>query len=187
MPRAGLDRQKILCTAIELANEKGIDHVTIVALANKLGVRPPSIYNHFRNLTEIHRQMAREGLQKLEDTLLRSVAGKSGEEAILSFSLQYLEFAKENPGLYEATISSIKGEDEMIEEVRKNIIQLLVRLLAPFSLEEQKALHLIRGLRSIVHGFSSLQSAGGFQMDFRIEDSLCYTIKTLCRGLKSEL
>jgi AcrR family transcriptional regulator len=186
MPRVGLDRNKIVESAIELANKMGIEQVTIAALAKNLGVRPPSLYNHFASLTEIRMQIAREGMQKLEDTLIRSVAGKSGEEALLTFAKQYLDFANQNPGLYEATIQPMSVPDKMVEETSKNMIDLLVQLLSSFSLHEKEALHLVRGLRSIVHGFSSLHRAGGFQMDFKIEDSLIYTVELLCRGIQTK-
>jgi AcrR family transcriptional regulator len=183
MPRVGLDRSKIIQAAITIANEHGIEHVTIASLAKNLGVRPPSLYNHFDSLLEIRMQIAREGMQKLEETLLRSVAGKSGEDAILHFSKQYLSFANDHPGLYEATIQPMNIPDKVGEETSKNMIDLLIQLLATFSLEEQQALHLVRGLRSIVHGFATLQRAGGFQMNFDVEDSLLYTIQILCKGI----
>lgn len=186
MPRAGLDQSKVIHAAIELANENGIEQVTIAALAKKLGVRSPSLYNHFSSLTEIRTQIAREGMQKLEDTLIRSVAGKSGEDAILTFSKEYLAFANNHPGLYEATIQPMNVPDSVVADTSKSMIDLLIRLLSTFSLEEQEALHLVRGLRSIVHGFASLQRAGGFQMDFKVEESLLYTIKLLCDGLNKE-
>ncbi|MCH5585357.1 TetR/AcrR family transcriptional regulator [Shimazuella sp. AN120528] len=186
MPRVGLDQSKIIHAAIELANDQGLEQVTIAALAKKLGVRPPSLYNHFSSLIEIRTKIAREGMQKLEDTLIRSVAGKSGEEAILSFSKQYLTFANANPGLYEATIQPMNVPDNVVADTSKNMIDLLVQLLSAFSLTEQESLHLVRGLRSIVHGFASLQRAGGFQMNFKVEDSLLYTIKLLCDGMKAK-
>jgi AcrR family transcriptional regulator len=46
-PRAGLERNTILQTAIELANTQGMEFVTIAAIAKKLEVRSPSLYNHF--------------------------------------------------------------------------------------------------------------------------------------------
>lgn len=186
MPRAGLNQSKILAAAIEIANEHGLESVTIAALAKKLGVRSPSLYNHFRSLTELRIRLAREGMKKLEDTLIRSVAGKSGEEAVLAFSKQYLDFANHYPGLYEATIQPMNVPDRSVIDTSKNIIDLLVDLFSTFSIEDKKALHLVRGLRSIVHGFASLQRAGGFQMDFRVEDSLLYTVKLLCNGVRAE-
>jgi AcrR family transcriptional regulator len=186
MPRVGLDQNKILQVAVHIANEQGLNQVTIAALAKKLHVKSPSLYNHFRNLTEIQTAIAQEGIQKLEETLFRSLAGISGDEALLTFAKQYLAFAIENPGLYEATVQPMRTKDPLIEKISQNIIDLLVKLLADFHLEEQHALHVVRGLRSVVHGFASLQRAGGFQMDFQVEDSLRYTIQLLCSGLKRE-
>ncbi|MGV2686047.1 TetR family transcriptional regulator, partial [Clostridium perfringens] len=45
-PRPGIDRLQLLQTAAELADQDGLHTVTLAALAGKLGVRSPSLYNH---------------------------------------------------------------------------------------------------------------------------------------------
>lgn len=46
MPRAGLDQQILLQAAAEIADQHGLDEMTLAMLANKLGIRTPSLYNH---------------------------------------------------------------------------------------------------------------------------------------------
>ena len=52
-PRAGLDTRMIVIRAAEIADEQGIEEVTLAALAAKLGVRSPSLYNHVNGLRGI--------------------------------------------------------------------------------------------------------------------------------------
>jgi len=52
-PRTPLTRQRVLLTATELADESGIDPLTIRKLATRLGVKPMSIYHHVANKDEI--------------------------------------------------------------------------------------------------------------------------------------
>lgn len=61
-PRAGLDRRTLVIAAAEIADHEGIEAVTLAALANKLGVRSPSLYNHINGLQELRTQLAIYGL-----------------------------------------------------------------------------------------------------------------------------
>jgi AcrR family transcriptional regulator len=183
-PRAGLERNTILQTAIELANTQGMEFVTIAAIAKKLEVRSPSLYNHFSGLAEIRIQIAQSGLEQLEQILMISLIGKAREDSILAFCKSYLTFAKTNPGLYEATIQPSVFPHTAIQEASDRIIHLLLQILASYQIEETNALHFVRGLRSIVHGFASLERAGGFQMELDVEESLLFTVQLLCDGLQ---
>lgn len=49
-PRAGLDRHTLVIRAADIADDEGIEAVTLAALAGKLGVRSPSLYNHINGL-----------------------------------------------------------------------------------------------------------------------------------------
>lgn len=47
--RMKVDRRRILDTALELLNEVGVDALSTRAIAERLGVRQPALYWHFRN------------------------------------------------------------------------------------------------------------------------------------------
>ncbi|GGP13483.1 TetR family transcriptional regulator [Nonomuraea glycinis] len=48
MPK-GITREKVVAAALELLDEKGIEGVTVRALAERLDVRAPALYWHLRN------------------------------------------------------------------------------------------------------------------------------------------
>lgn len=52
-PRMHLSRERVLQAAIAIADEDGVDAVTIRRLATELGVKPMSIYHHVANKDEI--------------------------------------------------------------------------------------------------------------------------------------
>jgi TetR/AcrR family tetracycline transcriptional repressor len=54
----GLDRETIVRTGLELLNEVGLDGFTTRRLADRLGVKQPAIYWHFRGKREILDEMA---------------------------------------------------------------------------------------------------------------------------------
>ncbi len=45
-------------TAAALADEQGLDGVTLAALALRLGIRTPSLYNHVAGLEGLRRELA---------------------------------------------------------------------------------------------------------------------------------
>lgn len=54
MPRIGLTRDKVIRTAAKLANERGLSAVTITTLAEYLGIKKPSLYNHVKSQEDIY-------------------------------------------------------------------------------------------------------------------------------------
>jgi AcrR family transcriptional regulator len=52
-PRTPLQRGRIIATAVEIADEHGIEAVTMRAVASRLGVEAMSLYNHVANKDEI--------------------------------------------------------------------------------------------------------------------------------------
>ncbi|WJH31593.1 TetR/AcrR family transcriptional regulator [Paenibacillus sp. CC-CFT742] len=49
-PRQGLDRGTLLSAAAQLADSDGFQALTLAALAQRLDVRSPSLYNHISGL-----------------------------------------------------------------------------------------------------------------------------------------
>lgn len=50
MARAGLDKNIIVRKTAQIANEIGVENVTLKMLADNLNIRTPSLYNHIKNL-----------------------------------------------------------------------------------------------------------------------------------------
>lgn len=183
-PKVGLELIEILEVAGELADMHGMQEVTLANLAKRLGIRPPSLYNHFDGLAGLRKKMAIYGIDRLYEVLARAAIGVSGDEAVLTISKAYVEFARRHPGIYEATLMAPEMEDEDIQKAGSKIVDLTVRVLQAYRLEGDIALHAVRGIRSILHGFSSLEQSGGFKMALDLNESLETIIKAFIHGLR---
>ena len=62
-----LDTQTILSSAVELAEEKGLENVSLVQVAEKLGIKPPSLYNHVNGMQELTEGIAKLAVGRLEE------------------------------------------------------------------------------------------------------------------------
>ena len=56
-------------------------------------------------------------------------------------------------------------------------------MLAPYKLGDEEAIHAIRSLRSIVHGFISLEAASGFAMPVDLDASFHWLVNVFVAGL----
>ncbi|MCP8967634.1 TetR/AcrR family transcriptional regulator [Ectobacillus ponti] len=178
MPRMGLDEEMILSAAAELADRHGLDGVTLAALARQLNVRPPSLYNHIDGLPALRQQLAAYGLEQLHRAMLEASNRHSGKEAVLQAGMAYAAFVRQHPGVYEATLRATG-----MPAAGQSIVDLAVRLLADFELEERHVIHAVRGLRSLLHGFASLEQGGGFRMEIAPTESLRWILEAYLAGL----
>ncbi|SEG66385.1 TetR/AcrR family transcriptional regulator [Paenibacillus sp. UNC499MF] len=182
-PRIGLDEQTLLRAAAELADEHGFEAVTLALLAKKLNVRSPSLYNHIEGLGALRAKLALYSLTILHGDLAAAVEGSEGDEAVFAFGAAYAAYARQHPGLYEATLRAPGRQEMELERISAEIVSLIVGVLGYYGLEGDAAIHATRGLRSILHGFSSIERSGGFGMALSVEESQKLLISAFLAGI----
>jgi len=181
--RAGLDQASVVEAAVKLIDEEGIEQLSLGRLAERLGVRTPSLYNHVAGLPGLKHDLALYCLHDLLDLILRSTVGKSRAEAIFALANAYRAYAREAPGRYALTVQAPDPGDQEVQALAQQLVDVVRAVLAPYRLSEEVAIHAIRGLRSIVHGFISLEVAGGFAMPVDLEASFHWLINLFIAGL----
>ncbi|ETT70346.1 regulatory protein TetR [Paenibacillus sp. FSL R7-277] len=184
MARAGLDTHTLVLAAAELADEYGMEAVTLAALAAKLGVRSPSLYNHINGLAGLRTLMAVYGLEQLYEVISEATEGLSGEAAVHAMSQAYIGFTRAHPGLYQTTLKAPEQGESALEATGGKILSLIIQVISAFGLDEEGNLHAVRGLRSILHGFSTLEHQGGFGMPLDLNVTLTRLINTYIAGIR---
>ncbi|WP_404456507.1 TetR/AcrR family transcriptional regulator [Oceanobacillus kapialis] len=185
-PRPGLNQQKVVDAAIEIASHSGMESVTMHALAKKLEVRPPSLYNHIKSLEDLRQQLARIAIIDLYNKMEEVAKGKVAVEALTAISKAYIEYAQKQPGLYEATLIKSGNRNLDVKDTGDKIVHLLKGILADYHLNEKDTIHFIRGFRSILHGFATLEQKSGFGIPISIDESLDYVIQTYVNGINQD-
>jgi len=184
--RVGLDQATVVEAAARLVDEEGIDQLTLGRLAERLGVRTPSLYNHVAGLPGLKRDLAVSCLRDLLERLMRATIGKSGAEAIVALTDAYRAYARETPGRYALTLQAPGPGDPELQAIAQQIVDVLRAVLAPYRLSEEEAIHAIRSLRSMVHGFSSLEAVGAFGMPVDLDASFHWLITLFITGLRRQ-
>ena len=181
----GIDRERVVAVAAELADEVGLDQLTLAQVAARLGVRLPSLYNHVEGLPGLRRELALRGLRQLLERLGGAAIGKSGDAAMLAVGLAYRRFVLEHPGVYAATVRAPAPDDREVQQVSAAIVGVVLAVLEPYGLDEDAAIHAVRGLRSIAHGFATLELAGGFGIPLARDESYLRLLRAYVAGLRA--
>lgn len=171
MQKRNLTKEKITQAAFSLADEIGLNQVTFPKLAEKLGIKYPSLYNHFSNIVDLKIGMTVYLLNDLNSSLMKRLIGKSGEAAIKEFANAYCEFAFENRTAYGLFMDIPSTENEETYRLAKETTDIIGKILNFYIKDKTKLTHKCRALRSLLHGFVSLYSFGYFHGETSLEES----------------
>ena len=178
-----LTEEKVVKKAAELANELGDVHqLKLKDLATALNVKVPSLYNHIKGTDGLIFALRLHAVTIWYENLRDAMAGKIGSEALWAAAQSYRSFAHANPGIYQLILPAGETDSE-IDRIGWNSISLLLLILGSFGLEGDEALHIVRGFRSLVHGFVSLELAGGFGLELDLDQSFEQLFKAYLNGI----
>jgi AcrR family transcriptional regulator len=162
MAHAGVTVERLAEAAAELADEVGLENVTVSELARRFGVKDASLYSHIRNARELRVRVAVLALAELADRVAAALAGRAGKDALVAFANAYRDYAKEHPGRYTATQVELDLETAKASAARRHS-DMTRAILRGYSLAEPDQTDAVRLLGSTFHGFVSLEQAGGFR------------------------
>jgi AcrR family transcriptional regulator len=181
--KAGLTLESVVATAAAIADREGLEALTLVRLASTLGVKPPSLFNHVNGMPALRRELRLLALRELGEALARSAIGKSRDDGVRAMATAYRTFVRKHPGIYAEILSAIDDADREIAAASDRIIGVCMSVMNGYSLTRREAIHAIRALRSIGHGFASLEAARGFGMPINIDESYEWLVNNFVAGL----
>lgn len=180
-PRLSPDR--VVAEAAALADERGIQALSLAPLAERLGVRVPSLYKHVGGLDDLHRRLALAGLRDLAEELGAATVGRSGRDALLACATAWRAYAKAHPGRYGAIQRAPDSDDTELLAAATRLTELVFAILRGYGLDEEQTVHATRAVRSALHGFVTLEAAGGFGLPQGVDDSYARLVALLDSGL----
>lgn len=161
----------------------GFDRLSLSDLAARLHVRTPSLYKHIAGLPALRRDLTLVGLRDLYQRLADACIGRSRDNAVQALASAYRSFALDHPGLYAAAVRAPDSVDAELLEESNRVVALVLRVLEGYGLQGDEALHAVRCVRSALHGFVSLEAAGGFGLPLDREETFRRLVDFLIGGL----
>jgi AcrR family transcriptional regulator len=175
----------VVASAAGLADEVGLDRLTLAGVAQRLGVALPSLYKHVRGLDGLSRELALLGVCDLTAALTSAAVGRSGRDALHALASAYRAYAKAHPGRYAAAQRGPAPGDTAHETAATRTVEVILAVLAGYGLTGERAIHATRVLRSALHGFVSLELAGGFALPYALDRSFTDLVDSYDRSLRT--
>ncbi|NEA67976.1 TetR-like C-terminal domain-containing protein [Streptomyces sp. SID12488] len=169
-----------------LADEIGFSELTMGRLAERLGVRAPSLYKHIAGQDDLHRRIAALAFDEAGVAIGTAIQGRTGRDALAAAAGALRDFVLTHPGRYAATLDlTPTGPDDPVALAAGRGISPFAAVLRGYDIDPQEMTHALRAVRSIFHGFAHLQVSGGFQWSADVGESFEYLIDLVDRGLRS--
>ena len=185
MPRAGLGTASVTTAGAELADESGLGELTMGLLAERLGVKTPSLYKHVDGLPGLRRGLTLRAKASLGAALAQATIGRSRADAIRSLALAYRRWALEHPMQYPLTVPVAADDDEADRAASTAAVEVIYAVLGGYDLVGDDAVDATRFLRATVHGFVSLESAGSFKLERDLERSYAALVESVVTALET--
>jgi AcrR family transcriptional regulator len=187
VPRAGLDSDRVVLVAAEIADAEGLDAVTLARVATALGVKSPSLYNHVDGRDGLLRGVALLGLDELAAALREAAIGRSGADGLHATAQAYRDYVKDHPGRYAAgAVTAPAAADTEHAAAATAVLDIMRGVLRGWSLSDDDEIHALRSIRAAVHGFTTLEAAGGFGIKLDLDTSFTRLIAALATGFDAE-
>ena len=186
MPRPGLAPASVTEAGAALADEIGFAQLSMGLVAERLGVRTPSLYKHVTSQADLAHRIAVLAMTELGDAIRDATQGRAGSDALAAAAQAMRTYVKEHPGRYAAGNSARPtGPEDPLIPASNRLLASLAAVLRGYHLDPSQEIHALRMLRSMLHGFATLEVAGGFQIDTDIDDSFTWMINLVDHGLQA--
>ncbi|GAB3176353.1 TetR family transcriptional regulator [Micromonospora palomenae] len=179
MPRAGLTPSTVVREAARLADEVGYERLTLAALAGRLGVALPSLYKHVKGADALSQKLAALAVDELADAMTSAAAGRAGVDGLRAVATAWRDYARRHPGRYPAAQRVPDPADPEHVAAGRRALDTIYAILRGYGLTGDAAVDAARLFRSAVHGFITLEAAGGFGLPRGIDRSFDQLVAAL--------
>lgn len=156
-----LSRDSIVNAALTFLDREGWDALTINALANQLGTKGPSLYNHVQSLDDMRRTVRMRVVGDIIDMLNTVGQGRTRDDAVVAMASAYRSYAHHHPGRYSAfTRMPLGGDDPEFTEATRAAAAPVIDVLASYGLDGENAFYAALEFWSAMHGFVLLEMTG---------------------------
>lgn len=186
MSRTGLTAAAVTEAGAALMDEIGFEEFGMGLLAERLGVKTPSLYKHVTSQADLTHRIAVLAMNECADAIRDAIQGRAGTDALIAGAQAMRAFVKEHPGRYAAAnAASPTGPDDPLIAASSRVVASWAAMLRGYRIDPTQEIHALRMLRTVLHGFASLEVVGGFQFSTDIDDSFTWMITFIDHGLQA--
>ena len=169
--RERADRERrIVSAARRIAQSEGWEAVTVRRLAEAIEYSQPVLYSHFENRAAIVGAVAVEGFAELGEALRQAARSAPAlRRSRENVAEAYLEFAREEPRLYEAMFTLPSGLVFAQDDTRPELREAFAALAAVAAPGAHDAGVATETFWATLHGLAELERTGRIRLSARRE------------------
>jgi AcrR family transcriptional regulator len=182
--RARTSQTDIVAAGRELLEAGGLDAVTMQAIAERVGIRAPSLYKRFANRGDL---IAAIGASVLADlgAALAPYENLEPRDGLRDAAAAFRRFALDHRRAYELIFMSLPAGSRPPAELNAHaaapLVALAGRLVGP-----DRALEAARLFTAFAHGFVSMELSGAFRLGGDLDTAYRYGIDVLVDALAKD-
>ncbi|WP_022893467.1 TetR/AcrR family transcriptional regulator [Agromyces subbeticus] len=173
---------EIIDAGRSLLESAGLSGLTMQAVADRVGVRAPSLYKRVSNRRELIALVAEATVRDLGDRLDAAVDGEPDPRAALAaLAREARSFARERPvafGLVFAPGVDVDLDPESLARASATVVRLAGELAG-----EERALDAARTVTAWLNGFVGMELSGAFRLGGEVDRAFEFGIDTLTGAL----
>lgn len=172
-------RDAIVAAGCDLLETSGLEGLTMQSVAERVGVRAPSLYKRVRNRDELVGLIAQATIDELGARLDAAAAGTPGDAgaALRRLARTAREFAHERPAGFRLIFAPATGA-ALARDSLATASAPLLRVAARLAGEEH-ALHAARTFTAWLNGFVSMELAGAFRLGGDVDEAFEFGLERL--------
>jgi AcrR family transcriptional regulator len=179
---ARTSRASIIVAARTILEADGLDAVTMQAVADRVGVRPPSLYKHVADRNALIGAVVAAVLTDLAEALRLSHRSSDPGVDLRTLAGRYRTFVRGNPTGYALLFARLDPEIAPAEDALAALGLPIVALTTELA-GEGEALEAARTFVAWAHGFTSLEMAGGFRLGGDLDRAYATGIDLILAGI----
>jgi len=157
-------RRALLDEALSTIQTRGVEHLTLRTVGERLGVSRSALYRHFADKQSLLAAVGKEGFRKLRETTAdaweKNGAGRAGFQAV---GKAYVQFAVAHPSHYRVMfggfIESAAKDDHFVAEAKaafQVLLDALVERQNAGDIRRDDPVLMARFVWAVVHGAAML-------------------------------
>lgn len=155
-PKAKFTKQKILETALNIVRESGIEVLSARTLGTALGCSPQPIFSYFENMEDVKNEVI-SAAKSIYAKYINEGLKKS--PAFKGVGMKYIEFAKDEPKLFELLFMSDVNKSDIpnfLPAKDDNSPFILEAIMNDYNFDEERARTLYNHMAIYANGIAVL-------------------------------
>ncbi|MGN6444868.1 TetR/AcrR family transcriptional regulator [Amnibacterium sp.] len=163
-------REQIVEAASMLLDEGGADAVTMQAVADRVGVRSPSLYKHVRHRSDLLAAVVHAAVDEVTDGLAAVRVDGDARASIVAQVDAMRRFARARPHAYALVMGAAPGQPRPTPEAMRASLRFLLAATGELA-GEAHALDAARLVVAWANGFITMELADALQMGGDIDEA----------------